>query len=99
MEGGLAQAAAAYPSLFCVAKRTPPHLPEVPDVEQVESLEQLAPLHAEGLAARRQEGPDVLQAQELWEGTEVGLGSEFHGNIERRKKMLSFDEGGWFMFY
>lgn len=86
MEGGLAQAAAAYPSLFCVAKRTPPHLPEVPDVEQVESLEQLAPLHAEGLAARRQEGPDVLQAQELWEGTEVGLESEFHGNIERRKK-------------
>lgn len=54
-------------NLFRLTEQTPPHLSKVPDVKQVESLEQLTLLHAEHLAARRQEGPDVLQAQELWE--------------------------------
>lgn len=45
-----------------------PYLSKVPDVKKVKGLEQLAFLHAENLAARRQESPDVLQAQELcWE--------------------------------
>lgn len=44
----------------------PPYLSKVPDVEEVEGLEQLVLLHAERLVARRQEGADVLQAQELW---------------------------------
>lgn len=54
-------------SLFCLTEPKPPHLSKVPDVKQVKSLEQLTLLHAEHIAARRQEGPDVLQAQELWE--------------------------------
>lgn len=44
----------------------PPYLPEVPDVKKVEGVEQVALLHPERVAARRQEGPDVLQTQELW---------------------------------
>lgn len=41
------------------------YLSKIPDVEEVEGLEQLALLHAEDLAARCQESPDILQAQEL----------------------------------
>lgn len=44
---------------------TVPYLSKVSDVKKVKGLEQLTFLHAEYLAARRQEGPDVLQAQEL----------------------------------
>lgn len=42
-----------------------PYLSKVPDVKKVKGLEQLAFLHAECVAARCQESPDVLQAQEL----------------------------------
>lgn len=41
------------------------YLSKIPDVEEVEGLEQLTLLHAEDLAARCQESPDILQAQEL----------------------------------
>lgn len=41
------------------------YLPEIPDVEEVKGFKQLAFLHAKYLAACHQEGPDVLQAQEL----------------------------------
>lgn len=61
-------------SFLCLTEQTAPHLSEVPDVKQVESLEQLALLHAEHLAARRQEGPDVLQAQELREESRCAIG-------------------------
>lgn len=52
-----------------------PYLSKVPDVEEVKGFEQLASLHAEDLVARRQEGPDVLQAQELrWERQKTFIG-------------------------
>lgn len=48
--------------------KTAAYLSKVPDVKKVEGLKQLALPHAKDVAARQQERPDVLQAQELrWE--------------------------------
>lgn len=42
-----------------------PYLAKVPDIKKVKSVEQFALLHSEWVAARHQEGPNILQAQEL----------------------------------
>lgn len=44
----------------------PAHLPEILHIEEVEGLKELTPLEAKLLTAGRQEGTDVLKAQELW---------------------------------
>lgn len=45
-----------------------PYLAKVPHIKQVKGVEQVAFLHSKFLAARHQESPDILQAQELcWE--------------------------------
>lgn len=59
-----------------------PYLSKVPDVKKVKGLEQLASPHAKYLAARRQEGPDVLQAQELWGDRKGSSVSELPGNLQ-----------------
>lgn len=71
------QAAVASVS-FCVTEQTSPHLSKVPDVKQVKGLKQLAFLHAQYLTARCQEGPDVLQAQELRRDREGSRVSQRH---------------------
>lgn len=44
------------------------YLSKVSDIKEVEGLKQLTLPHTEGVAARCQECPDVLQAQKLcWE--------------------------------
>lgn len=61
-----------------------PYLSKVSDVEKVKGLEQLTFLHAEHLAARRQEGPDILQAQELcWEDRKGSSVSELEMEMRR----------------
>lgn len=42
-----------------------PYLAKVPDIKKVKGVEQFALLHSEWVAARQQERPDILQAQEL----------------------------------
>lgn len=49
-----------------------PYLSKVPDVKEVKGLKELAFLHAKDVAARCQESPDVLQAQELCQGDRKG---------------------------
>lgn len=49
-----------------------PYLSKVPDVKEVKGLKELAFLHAKDVAARCQESPDVLQAQELCRGDRKG---------------------------
>lgn len=51
--------------LFGFAERWPTHLGKVAHVEQVEGIKQLALLQLELALTHAQEGPDVLQAQEL----------------------------------
>lgn len=41
------------------------YLAKVPDIKKVKGVEQFALLHSEWVAARQQERPDILQAQEL----------------------------------
>lgn len=59
-----------------------PYLSKVPDVKKVKGLEQLAFLHAKYLAARCQESPDILQAQELWKDRKCSSVSELLRNVQ-----------------
>lgn len=64
-------------------RATLPYLSKVPDVKKVKRLEQLALLDAERLAARCQESPDVLQAQELgWGDRKDSSVSEAPGSVQ-----------------
>lgn len=49
------------------------YLPEILDIEEVKGLEEFTPLEAKLLAAGRQEGTDVLKAQELRREAEMGV--------------------------
>ncbi len=67
------------------------YLSKVPDVEKVKGLKQLAFLHAEHIAARYQESPDILQAQELcWEDREGSSVSESQWDIHKWHDALLF---------
>ena len=52
-------------ALLAVCQRVCAYLAKVSHVKKVKGVEQVAFLHPEFVAARRQESPDVLQAQEL----------------------------------
>lgn len=51
------------------------HLPKILHIEEVEGLKELAALEAKLLTAGRQEGADILKAQELWRQVEIRAGN------------------------
>lgn len=63
LPGGEVHGNKVKPNLWALC---PAHLPEILHIEEVKGLKELTPLEAKLLTAGRQEGADVLKAQELW---------------------------------
>lgn len=59
----------------------PAHLPKILHIEEVKGLKELTALEAKLVTAGRQEGADVLKAQELWRQIEIRA-----GNITRQRR-------------
>lgn len=53
-------------SVQLTGSSVPAHLPEILHIKEVKGLKELTPLEAKLLIAGRQEGANILEAQELW---------------------------------